>query len=100
MQLQTTFPLNSDSYQVTATGLLKTAKRIVLFVTFNTGGLWSICNELDISSFVLKYAFSFLVATFTETVPDSTFSSHESFVSPGVKVSDRIHGRLSEVLSY
>ena len=43
---------------------------------------------------MLKYDFALLVETFTETVPDSMFPSHESFVSPGVKVSDSIHGRL------
>ena len=74
--------------------MLTTTKRVVSFVTFNIEGLWSIWSELDISSFVLKYYFALLVETFTETVPDSVFPSHESFVSPGVKVSDCIHGRL------
>ena len=44
---------------------------------------------------MLKYDFVLLVETFTETVPDSMFPSHKPFVSPGVKVSDSIHGRLS-----
>ena len=74
---------------------LRQTKRVVSFVTFNIEGLWSICSEIDISSFVLKYDFVLLVETFTETVPDSMFPSHKSFVSPGVKVSDSIHGRLS-----
>ena len=30
-----------------------------------------------------------------ETVPDSMFPFQQSFVSPGVKVSDSIHGQLS-----
>ena len=45
---------------------------------------------------MLKYDFVLLVKTFTETVPDSMFPSHKPFVSPGAKVSDSIHGRLSE----
>ena len=44
---------------------------------------------------MLKYDFALLVETFTETVPDSMFPSHETFVSPGVKVSDSIYGRPS-----
>ena len=44
---------------------------------------------------MIKYDFALLVETFTDTVPDSMFPSHESFVSPGVKVSDSIHCRLS-----
>ena len=44
---------------------------------------------------MLKYDFALLVETFSETVPDSMLPSHESFVTPGVKVSDSIHGRLS-----
>ena len=44
---------------------------------------------------MLKYDFALLVETFTETVPDSMFPSHQSFASPGVKVSDSTHGRLS-----
>ena len=44
---------------------------------------------------MLKYDFVLLVETFTETVQDSMFPSHKPFVSPGVKVSDSIHGRLS-----
>ena len=45
---------------------------------------------------MLKYDFVLLVEIFTETVPDSIFPSHKPFVLPGVKVSDSIHGRLSE----
>ena len=45
---------------------------------------------------MLKYDFVLLVEIFTETVPDSMFPSHKPFVLPGVKVSDSIHGRLSE----
>ena len=71
------------------------ADQAISFVTFNIEGLWSVCNELDLASFVLKYDFVLLVETFTETVPDSVFPSHKPFVSPGVKVSDSIHGRLS-----
>ena len=44
---------------------------------------------------MLKYDFVLLVETFTETVPDSMFPSHNPFVSPGVNFSDSIHGRLS-----
>ena len=36
-----------------------------------------------------------LIETSTETDPDSMFPSHKSFVFPGSKVPDSIHGRLS-----
>ena len=44
---------------------------------------------------MLKYDFAILVETFAETVQDSMFPSHQSLVSPGVNVSDSMHGRLS-----
>ena len=37
----------------------------------------------------------FLAETFTQTVPSTLFPSHKIFHSPGVKVSESVHGRLS-----
>ena len=97
MQVETRFSFNGGSDHVNAVCSQKAINtdQALSFVTFNTEGLRSVCNELDLASFVLKYDFVLLVETFTKTVPNSMLPSHKPFVSPGVKVSDSIHGRLS-----
>ena len=65
------------------------------FVTFNIEGLWSMVNELDLAFWVRKYDLVVLVETFTDSVPDTLFPTHDIFVCPGVKISDSVHGRLS-----
>ena len=55
------------------------------FVTFNIEGLWSMVNELDLAFWVRKYDLVVLVETFTDSVPDTLFPTHNIFVCPGVK---------------
>ena len=64
-------------------------------MSFNIEGFWSILNEIDIPSFVLKYDIVVLVETFANTIPESMFTTHKLFQCPGVKLSDSIQGRLS-----
>ena len=72
-----------------------TPTRTLSLVSLNVEGLWRIANQFDIGTFAESHDFILLVETFTKTVPDSLFPSHKVFDSPGVKVSDSIHGRLS-----
>jgi len=69
--------------------------RSISFALFNVDGLWRILNELDILSLIHKFDFVLFVETFTDSIPDSLFTSHIVFACPGVKVSDSVHGRLS-----
>lgn len=64
-------------------------------MTFNVEGLRTITDECDFPSLIEKYDITFLVETFTKTIPASIFPSHEIYDSPGVKINDNVHGRLS-----
>jgi exonuclease III len=64
-------------------------------MSFNVEGLRTITDQCDLSALVEKYDFVFLVETFTKTIPESIFPSHNVYGSAGVKINDNVHGRLS-----
>ena len=70
------------------------------FCSLNIEGLWRFCDECDVVNFVKNYDFVLFTETFCDTVPNTLFSNHTVFSSPGVKISDSVHGRLSGGVAY
>lgn len=70
-------------------------KKSLSFMCFNIEGMWRILDECDFPLLISKYDVAFIVETFTEAIPDKLFLTHNVFSSPGVRVNDNVHGRLS-----
>ena len=60
----------------------------------NVEGFWSLVKQFDLVKYVSNYDFVILTETFTKEIPSSMFPNHDVFISPGIKLSDSIFGRL------
>ena len=70
-------------------------KSTLSFISYNVDGLCTIMNEIDLSNFIRGFSFAVFVETFVVSVNENIFPDHVCFVSPALKLSDSVHGRLS-----
>ena len=64
-------------------------------MTLNIEGIWSALKAIDLNGLISDYDFVVLTETFTDSIPCTIFPDHDIYCSPGIKLRDNVHGRLS-----